>query len=293
MLRFVPDFATGEFQNVGVVVLSESTGHLLLRVPEQPGKFAKVAAPDRQLLADCLQQFLASMRNGTVLHAVHPGLMQKAYGDADRQHLDEYARGVRAPLALAGPHRCNASAPADLARMLYETLVKPPVERRPLSRIDYEIRNRLQAVNLFGPSRLHFHASVRTPIGEHHVKLGYRSVKGQLLVSAANFASTQAEAEVTRAYTSADLMNKFMETTRFPARTIGVFRLGERSRFPPELNLLAAGHQTLVDLSADEHYALDDPRGGGGSLSVTPGSGLEPVVQEAFDALYVPDQLRL
>ena len=63
VLRFVPDLATGEFRNVGIVLLSRSEAEVVVRVPELPDAFAKVPPLERGLLSNSLGQFLEVLGN--------------------------------------------------------------------------------------------------------------------------------------------------------------------------------------------------------------------------------------
>ncbi len=294
ILRFLPDLATGEFQNVGVVVFSESTESLLLRVPEEPSDFRKLDPSGRRLFADSLDQFLAVVADSNGLHSIQPGLFQKTCDDSDRVRIEEYKRGVRAPLALSGPHNCTSGAPIELIEMLYGTLIRPPAARLPhVTRVDYRVRGRLEDAGLFSRDRIHFNAVVSTPIGDQRVKMGYRSVRGQIVVHPVNFASGQAGVEATRAYTFADLVNKFRDSDDFPAHTIAAFTLNGHGEVPMGFKLLASGHEKLINLDAEEQYELENLWEGQGRLTILPGGCLETVVEELLDKVHVRDTFQL
>ncbi len=294
VLRLVPDLATGEFINVGVLVLSRSQGAVVARVPETPEAFGKVPVAHRRTFAASLDQFFCLLRSVDGFHPLASGLHEGEYRDETDARLLDYMTGVASPLALSEGRRCNATAPHEIAEMLYGSLVKPPcVTAARHSRIDYDVRQRLTAADLYGPEKVHWNARLRTPIGEHRVKMGYGSVKGQLVLSPVNFGSRQSHAEANQAYTSADLVHAFSHGNGFETHAIAAFRLNGHDGLPPGFSLLAAKYGTFIDLGSTTPYALANPVAGGPDLAVVEGPRLEEVVADRLDRIFVPASLGL
>lgn len=292
VLRLVPDLATGEFLNVGVLVLSRSQGTVVARIPELPEAFAKVPPAHRRVLADSLNQFIGLLSTVDGFHPLYGGLHEGEYRDETDSRLLDYFTGVASPLALSEAKRCNAASPHQMAEMLYGGLVKPPIvaERRH-RRIDYEVRNRLDGAKLYGPDRVHMNALLKTPIGDHKVKMGYGSVRGQLVLSPVNFASQQAATEANQAYTSADLIESFSAGHGYETHTIAAFRFNGHTDLPSGFGLLAAKYDVFVDLDARDGYRLSNPVTDMPDLEIHEGRLLEEIVEDRLGRILVEGNL--
>lgn len=131
VLRFYPDVTTGEFLNIGIVLIDQYRGRIKIAMPKQIASLAKMRWVDKhriELLCESYMNFTGRLGELSFFcDSGEPKLGCVSYISLGwnvpvLKYISEYQRHCGGMLQLSEPMPCNTSQD-DIINMLYNTLV--------------------------------------------------------------------------------------------------------------------------------------------------------------------------